>query len=144
MPRRSVPTHEQATQPKRQSAPASHSEWDSKRTLLVTTLQLAVPLWIEELRHQSWEHILARAKVCSQVVAEKGDVILFKSKKKGESAEAFNRLAEGIACLSFCPGGVKIWGEHWEAVLSDDVPDRSRNVLADLCKVLVKALGGVE
>ena len=53
-------------------------EWQSKYTLLSSTLSIAVPLWIEQLRHAGWEHVEARAKACSQVVAEKGDVILFR------------------------------------------------------------------
>jgi len=83
-------------------------------SLLKMTLQIAVPLWIEKTKGKPWEYIVERAKECSQVIAEKGDIILFKSKKKGETAEAFNRLAEGIACLSFMPGGVDTFGLHFE------------------------------
>jgi len=86
-------------------------------TLLAGMLEVAVPLWIEELNGKPWEYIQERAKECSQVVAEKGDIILFKSKKKGESAEAFNRMAEGVACLAFAPGGVDVFGLHFEAKL---------------------------
>jgi hypothetical protein len=87
-------------------------------TLLATTLEIAVPLWIEELRGLPFEELQRRAKACAEVVAHKGDVILFKG-KKGESAEAFNRLTEGLACLAFAPGGVKAFGMHWQAVTSD-------------------------
>jgi len=84
-------------------------------TLLMGTLAVAVPMWIEQLKLKPWDYIQARASECAQTVAEKGDIIQFRSKKKGESAAAFNALAEGIACLAFLPGGVKIFGEHWEA-----------------------------
>ena len=117
-----------------------YGEWTTKYTLLSSTLQLAVPLWIERLRGAPWEHVERRARECSQVIAEHGDNLLFRSKKKGDTAEAFNRLAEGIACLSFCPGGVKIFGEHWEAVLEDAVPERSRNVLTALCAAVQRVL----
>ena len=111
--------------------------WGVKHSLLSSTLQLAVPLWIDQLRRYPWEHIEERAKVCSQYIAEKGDIILFKSKKKGETAKAFNHLAEGIACLSFVPGGVKIFGGHWENCLDSDIPQRSKHTL-------LKLLGAIE
>ena len=81
---------------------------------LVPALQAAVPLWIEKLKGEPFEVISSRALECGQHIAEHGDIILFKSKKKGESAEAFNRLAEGVACLAFMPGGIDIFGLHFE------------------------------
>jgi hypothetical protein len=88
-------------------------------SVLATTLSLAVPLWIAEVRTWSPEKRQARAQICGQTVASKGDVIQFRSKKKGETAEAFNRLAEGIALLAFCPGGVKAFGMHFQASAED-------------------------
>jgi hypothetical protein len=51
----------------------------------------------------------------ADLLASKGDILQFGSKKKGEAAEIFNRVAEAIAIMSFCPGGVTLFGEHWEA-----------------------------
>lgn len=82
--------------------------------LLKLTLQAAVPLWVERLQHKSIAEILERARVCGEVVAEKGDIIQFKSKKKGATADAFNHLAEGLACLAFAPGGVTFLGMKFE------------------------------
>jgi hypothetical protein len=48
------------------------------------------------------------------MVAHHGDNILYRSKKKGESAKAFNALAKGLACLAFAPGGVNAFGGHWQ------------------------------
>jgi len=90
--------------------------------LLAITLSAAVPLWIDRLKRQPWSYIERRAKECAQTVAEKGDIIQFGSKKKGETAKAFNALAEGIACLAFAPGGVKFAGMHFEARHPDVVP----------------------
>jgi hypothetical protein len=84
-------------------------------SLLKSTLYLAVPLWIEKLKKRDWDYIRSRASACGDVVAEKGDHILFRSKKKGDSAKAFNALAEGVACLSFAPGGITVFGMHWES-----------------------------
>lgn len=83
--------------------------------LLLSSLQCAVPLWIMHIKDVPFDDKQRRAEECSQIVAEKGDVILFKGGKRGETAAAFNALAEGIAILSFAPGGVRAFGEHWEA-----------------------------
>jgi len=84
-------------------------------SLLTIALSAAVPLWIEELRRRPWSYVAERARACAQEVAEHGDVVMYRSKKKGQSAAAFNRLAEGVACLAFAPGGVKTMGMHFEA-----------------------------
>jgi hypothetical protein len=83
--------------------------------LLKAALEAAVPLWIEEIRLWSEDRRIERARACGQVIAEKGDVVQFKGKKRGESANAFNRLAEGIACAAFQPGGIRVLGLHFEA-----------------------------
>jgi hypothetical protein len=85
--------------------------------LLKASLSAAVPLWIMELREKSWTEIQRIAAECSQIVAENGDLLMFKSKKKAESAAVFNALAKGTACLAFCPGGVTFLGLHFEASL---------------------------
>jgi hypothetical protein len=36
-------------------------------------------------------------------------------KKPGETAKVFNALAESIGVLSFAPGGVTAFGNHWES-----------------------------
>lgn len=89
-------------------------------SIMGTTLQVAVPLWVENIKAQRdalppglfWETITTSAKRCSDVIAEQGDCLMFKS--RGKTATAFNALAEGLACLSFCPGGVRFMGMHWE------------------------------
>jgi hypothetical protein len=84
------------------------------QALLEAALAAAVPLWVERLRHQPQGYIASRARDCAQVVACRGDVILFRG-KKGETAEAFNRMAEGIACaVLMTVGGVRIFGLHFE------------------------------
>lgn len=91
----------------------------SNRIALLGLLEVAVPAWAEKLRALSWVEVAVRSRICGQHVAEHGDIILFKG-KKGSTAEAFNRLAEGLACLSFARGGVTFCGlsfdfEHPEA-----------------------------
>lgn len=83
--------------------------------LLKMSLSAAVPLWIAQFKDRPWKEISQIASEASQFIAEHGDDILFKSKKRGATAQAFNHLAKGIAALSFVPGGVKIFGLHFEA-----------------------------
>ena len=55
----------------------------------------------------------AEAAAFGDVLACRGDVLQFGSKKKGEAADLFNRTARALAVLAFCPGGVRTFGEHW-------------------------------
>ncbi len=80
--------------------------------LLRATLAVAVPMWVDRVRVWSDTTRAQRSRVCAQVVAEHGDIIQYRAKG---TADAFNRLAEGLALLSFAPGGVKFMGEHWES-----------------------------
>ena len=86
-------------------------------TMLKVTLSAAVPLWILKIQNECWtpEYRHERIAICGETVAFKGDIILFRGRKPGETAEAFNRLAEGIALLSFAPGGVTTFGMHFES-----------------------------
>lgn len=77
-------------------------------SLLAISLSAAVPLWQEELKALPWSEVDKLREEAARVIAEKGDVIQFRSKKKGETADAFNHLAKGIAILSFAPGGVSV------------------------------------
>lgn len=89
-------------------------DFSQQESLLRISLSAAVPLWIQELKHRDWSYLTERAKICAQEVAEHGDNLLFRSEKRGESARAFNRFAEGLAILSMVPGGVNIFGLHFE------------------------------
>jgi len=82
--------------------------------LLKSALEAAVPLWILKWKDKTFAERTARAGECGDIIAEHGDIIMFKGKKKGETANAFNALAEALAILSFQPGGVKFMGLHFE------------------------------
>jgi hypothetical protein len=96
-----------------------------KSELLAVHLAVAVPLWIERYRDTNAEEARRRAQICVQVTAEHGDLIQYRS--KNETAEAFNRLAEGVAIASFQPGGITIFGLHFETT----PPLRSRAEFAE-------------
>ena len=80
-------------------------------SLLRTSLQCAVPLYIHEFSKMPHDRIIASAHGLADILATKGDVLQYGGKG---CAETFNALAKGIAALSFCPGGVTFMGDHWE------------------------------
>lgn len=80
--------------------------------VLIETLRLAVPLWITQIRGWNEAERIRRAGICAQYIASHGDALQFTSKN---TAEAFNRLAEGLAVAAFNPGGVTFGDQHWEA-----------------------------
>lgn len=57
-----------------------------------------------------WEE----ARDFADVLGEKGDVLLFGG-KKGEAASLANTLAQAIAVMSFLPGGIRVFGQRFEA-----------------------------
>lgn len=91
--------------------------------LLPISLSAAVPIWIHKVRQNgrvAWEARMAdKSAEWSQALAERGDRLLYRSKKAGETAELFNILAECLAHMAFVPGGVKSFGSHWEARFDD-------------------------
>lgn len=105
----------QATTPTTRSL-APISEPATIPPLLAATLDVAVPAWLHRIAEErwSWRKLTERARECSTIVASDGDKIMFK--EKGKTATAFNALAEGLACLAHCPGGVRFGGAHYTAV----------------------------
>lgn len=86
------------------------SQTDRGESLLRQCLIAAVPLWVERVLGYSEEKRKERQKACAEVVAYRGDVLLFGG-KPGQAADAFNHLAEGVAILSIlAKGGVPIFG----------------------------------
>lgn len=79
-------------------------------------LPVAVPLWILRFKELPWSDVQAIGTESSEFLGEHGDDVLFRGRKKGDSAKAFNHLARGIAVVSFAPGGVTIMGMHFEAI----------------------------
>lgn len=86
---------------------------------LEVSLQLAVPMWIMEMRDWEFELRAQAAKECANAVAAHGDDLLFGGK---HCAETFNRLAQGLACCAYQPGGVKFMDTHWHVDAEPDPP----------------------
>jgi len=87
-------------------------------SLLKTTLQCAVLLRIFEnarlTADELWDCFESRREYLIDMIASHGDDILFKSRREGDTAKAFNALAESLAFMAFVPGGVTFLGDHWE------------------------------
>lgn len=84
------------------------------RLELVLTLDVAVPIAIEEVRAWSPEQRVAYCHAHAQDIASRSDVLMFGG-KKGEAAALFGVLARSLACMAFQPGGVKFARRHWIA-----------------------------
>lgn len=89
---------------------------ETQHTILIETLTLAVPLWIDRLAMhdparrdnliQSW------AADAADAVSSRGDVLQYGG-KRGEAASVFNAMARGLAALAHSPGGVTFLGVGW-------------------------------
>lgn len=84
-------------------------------------LGATVPMWIHEMRRWSPERREHKARELGQVIAYgPGAAALADPDRRGSTrsgalGSAFNALAQGLACLAFCPGGIVFAGHHWEA-----------------------------
>lgn len=86
--------------------------------LLSTNLSAAVPLWVLTFYELGGPDAAAieQARAFGHTLAEKGDRLLYRSTKEGETAELFNGLAKSLAVLSFLPGGVPfVFGGPFDA-----------------------------
>lgn len=85
-------------------------------------LSTAVPLWIDRIQYwrpvyrEQRAHEIGHEIGASQaLVADESTEGRVAKADRGKLAAGFNLLAEGLALLAFCPGGVTFAGHHWEA-----------------------------
>lgn len=97
---------------------------ESRKDLDPTTkafLGLTVPMWIEVMRPWHPDRRVHKGRELVEVIAyEQGIAAMCDPEargtaRKGELGKAFNAIAQGLACLAFCPGGIVFAGHHWEA-----------------------------
>lgn len=94
-----------------------------KNVLLKTMLSHAVPTWHDQLKCCTLQYIKAEQKRIAREVGEKGDVLLYGSKNKGEASKIFQDFSKGITILAMLsPDGVNCFGHynlpcpsHWES-----------------------------
>jgi hypothetical protein len=87
---------------------------DTSHELLRIALSCAVPLHAADLVTVPLADLIAQAPSMGQYLAEHGDRLLFRSKRKGETVEAFTMCAKALAILSFFPGGVTFLGDTYQ------------------------------
>lgn len=84
-------------------------------------LGLTVPMWIEMMRGWHPDRRVSKGHELVEIIAyEQGIAALCDPEargtaKRGERGKAFNAVAQGLACLAYCPGGIVFAGHHWEA-----------------------------
>lgn len=84
---------------------------------LALALSCAVPLRIMEYERSGGptEVDYERCRGYGDLLGEKGDILQFRGGKPGETAKVFNALADGLAVMAFCPGGVTFCGTRYHA-----------------------------
>lgn len=85
-------------------------------SFLKISLGVAVSLRIAEYERRGGptDGDLERTRKFADILTAKGDILQFGGGKKGEVAEIFNGLADALAVMSFCPGGVLFGKDRWE------------------------------
>jgi hypothetical protein len=88
---------------------------DVVNPMLLMMLSASVPLRIQQLLTHPHRNSIQRhwAERAADEVASHSDDLMFGGPKRGNTAAVFNRLAEGLAALALCPGGVLFTGLHW-------------------------------
>jgi len=87
-------------------------------------------MWIERLRGSSFEERHAYARSAARHIAAYGDNLLWRS--DGKTALAFNKLAQGIACAAYQPGGIRTFGLRFEATPCAEIHDS--RIWCDTCR----------
>jgi hypothetical protein len=83
---------------------------------LPAMLSATVPLYMMEIEQAGGPTTeqLESLSEFSQMLGERGDTLLFGG-KPGEAGALATELAHVVAVLSFVPGGIRIFGMHFEA-----------------------------
>ena len=82
--------------------------------VLIPSLECAVPLHVLQIKKLGYLPPIPGGM--EELIGSHGDTLLFadKREKKGAAAEIFNKLALTIAIMSFAPGGIRVFGNHWQ------------------------------
>ena len=90
--------------------------------ILLSALDAAVPLNMWTLSLMSpWRRAETRTAWmagATDLVASHGDALMYRTarhKDEPHAAQVFNALAKALAAAGHRPGGITVWGRHWEA-----------------------------
>lgn len=72
----------------------------------------------------------AEARAFADTLATQGDNLLYKSKKKGETAALMTQLIRALAVMAYVPGGVTAWGLHFDAGAPDSTGEAHCSTLS--------------
>jgi hypothetical protein len=92
----------------------------SNDELLLMHLEAMVPLRIHDYLEKGGPSDLDFERIQAeypQYLGSHGDAVLYR--EKGTSGRAITVLVDGLAVLSFCPGGVTIFGLHFETKMEE-------------------------
>lgn len=99
---------------------ADQSE-QTKLVLFQSTLEAGVRAAIGDIHHtggpSDWQ--IEKVREFSSILGAKGDNLLYGSKKKGETAELMAHLCECVAIMAFMPGGISLFGLHFEETIEE-------------------------
>lgn len=108
------------------------AHWNPQQELLRLSIMTAVPLNIAELKAKGgpndfqWDW----ARDFSDELGSRGDILQWKSEKKGETATMFNQFAYALSIMAFLPGGVEFAGMKFEAnPMNNDDPMDNQNAV---------------
>lgn len=80
---------------------------------VLTFLKCAVPLHVLQIKKLGYLPPISDS--IEELIESLGDTLLADVRKKeNAAAEIFNKLALTIAIMSFAPGGIKVFGNHWQ------------------------------
>ncbi len=89
--------------------------------LLLMCIAATVPLIINDFEQYGgptkYDYRLAESYV--DIIASGSDVIIRRSKKRGEVASMFNILCRSLAILAFCPGGSRFMDMKFEGKVAE-------------------------
>lgn len=89
--------------------------------LLLMTIEIGLIPAVAAIKKQGCllDYQIEQARSFASELAEKGDVIFYKSSKKGETAMLVSKLIKYIAIASFLPGGIKFCGIRYENIFDE-------------------------
>lgn len=94
--------------------------WGNIQTVahhLSLALSTAIPIRMLRLMQRGGPEAedFERVHTYVQDFAERGANLFFPANTEGVTADLFERVVDAIAVLAFCPGGLFIFGEHYQS-----------------------------
>ena len=99
---------------------------EANTALLRTLLSVAVPIRAQKLMQlpeAAFQSEMAGLEAVADGIAFHGDLVIFSEAviSRGNLAHGFTEVARAVAAASFMPGGITIFGAHFENARPDTV-----------------------